>query len=101
MAKIQYSNSSLYYATPQTNRTLGIWVPRSIPALDTDAALKINQIHQFRPDLLAYDLYGSTSLWWVFATRNKDLLKDPIYDMVADLEIMITEPGALKSILNV
>lgn len=35
-----------------------------------------------RPDLLSFDLYGDVSYWWVFAVRNKDLIKDPVYDLV-------------------
>lgn len=101
MSKAQYTQSSLYYSTPQSNTALGIWNPREIPAIDTDIELTILPIHQYRPDLLAYDLYKDSSLWWVFAMRNKDILKDPIYDMKAGTKIMITEPNALKSLLNV
>jgi hypothetical protein len=53
-----------------------------------------------RPDLLAYDLYGSTKLWWVFSQRNPEALKDPIYDLVADLKIYLPQGPKLRSLLG-
>jgi hypothetical protein len=43
--------------------------------------------HEKRPDLLAFELYGSPRLWWLFAARNPDLLIDPVEDFVAGLTI--------------
>ena len=38
----------------------------------------IESQYQYRPDLLAYDLYGSTKLWWVFAQRNMNIIKEDL-----------------------
>jgi hypothetical protein len=32
---------------------------------------------------MAFDLYGTPNLWWVFAIRNPDNIIDPITDFVA------------------
>jgi hypothetical protein len=42
-----------------------------------------------RPDLLAYKLYGSPRLFWVFALRNLDVISDPIRDFKPGLVIML------------
>jgi len=39
--------------------------------------------------LLAYDLYGNSKLWWVFAQFNQDKLKDPVVDFLPGLEIQV------------
>jgi hypothetical protein len=53
-----------------------------------------------RPDLLAYDIYGDSQLWWVFAVRNKDVLKDPIYDFVPGQTIYLPQLADIKTALG-
>ena len=101
MSRVLYDTTSPYYLTPQNSRALDIWTPREISSYDTDKQLVIDNLYQFKPDLLAYDMYGSSRLWWVFAIRNKDLLIDPIYDFVGGLKIWVTDADTLKSVLNV
>ena len=48
-----------------------------------------------RPDLLAFKIYGDSNLWWVFAQRNIDLLKDPVYDLVPGIKIYLPKGDAL------
>lgn len=63
-----------------------------LPTLPTDVndeKYVINAMYDERPDLLAYDLYGSVRLWWVFTIRNPDLLKDPIRDFKTGLQIFL------------
>jgi len=101
MTKVPYNTTSPYYLTPQTSWSLDIWSPRLIPKMDTDAPFVVTQIYNNKPDLLAYDLYGTTRLWWVFAVRNPNLINDPIYDLVTGLEIMVPQPASLKSLLGI
>lgn len=54
-----------------------------------DESYIIGHGYDERPDLLAYKLYGSTRLWWVFAQRNPDILKDPIRDFKAGKQIIL------------
>lgn len=84
-----YSSSSPWYNTPKNKDFLGIWEPRAIPADADDFTYVIQPQYQYRPDLLAYDLYGSPKLWWVFIQRNVDILFDPIYDFRAGVIIKL------------
>ena len=76
----EYSNTSPYYATPQNAINLEPMVARTITAEQDDRTYTIERTYAYRPDLLAYDLYGTPRLWWVFAQRNPDQIEDPIYD---------------------
>ena len=78
MAK--YSNTSPYFSTLQTETYLDLYTPRPITIDADDQSYTIERTYAYRPDLLAYDLYGTPRLWWVFAQRNPDQLEDPIYD---------------------
>jgi hypothetical protein len=60
-----------------------------LPPNVNDEEYVINAMYNERPDLLAYELYGSTRLWWVFSLRNPDLLKDPIRDFKEGLKIFL------------
>jgi hypothetical protein len=57
MAK--YSNTSPYFTTPENVISLDFLVPRAITASDDDVTYVIDRIYAYRPDLLAYDLYGT------------------------------------------
>ncbi len=99
--KTPYNKYSPYFKTPQTSWYLDVLTPREIPARDQDKPYQIKEIYRNKPHLLAYDLYGDSRLWWVFSMRNKDVIKDPIYDFVVGLEIVVTSKEDLMSILNV
>jgi hypothetical protein len=49
---------------------------------------------------LAYDVYGNAKLWWVFAQRNMDILKDPVFDLVAGISIYLPKAGQLQKFLG-
>jgi hypothetical protein len=46
-------------------------------------------------------LYGTVKLWWVFAQRNMDVIKDPIYDMIAGTTIYVPKKSLLKNSLGI
>lgn len=79
---------------------LGILKIRAVPAEDDDILYEIQPQYNHRPDLLAYDLYGSAKLWWVFAQRNIDVLKDPVYDFEPGVKIYLPKNSLLKKALN-
>ena len=87
MAK--YSASSPYFATSQNKISLDILKPRTITAEADDQSYTIERTYAYRPDLLAYDLYGTPRLWWVFAQRNPDEIEDPIYDFKPGVTIQL------------
>lgn len=97
-----YSATSPYYNTPIVGslQYLSTWVPRTVPASVTDTLLVINETYNLRPDLLAADMYGDASLWWVFALRNPNTLQDPLGNFVSGLSIYLPDPTALKSALG-
>jgi hypothetical protein len=68
----------------------------SLPRSVNDETYVINAMYDERPDLLAYDLYGSARLWWVFTLRNPDLLKDPIRDFKSGLTIFLPSADSVN-----
>ena len=99
MAK--YSNTSPYFSTSQTENYLDLYIPRQITAELDDQSYTIERTYAYRPDLLAYDLYGTPRLWWVFAQRNPNELEDPIYDFKPGVTIQLPKRENISSDLGV
>lgn len=97
-----YSNSSPWYTTQVVNnKYLDILSIRSVSAEPDDFLYTLESQYSFRPDLLAYDLYGDPALWWVFMQRNLDVLQDPIFDFVPGKQIYIPKSGSLRKVLGI
>lgn len=97
-----YAKTSPYFKTNTLpSGELGTFQIRPIPVSDDDVLYTIENQYIHRPDLLAFDLYGTSKLWWVFAQRNMDILKDPIYDFVAGISIYLPNESELKKVLGV
>lgn len=90
-----YNVTSPWFETPIRQNYLDIWVPRPIPAQLDDYDYQIKAQYNYRPDLLAYDLYGTSKLWWVFMQRNIDIIYDPIYDFRAGIIIKLPKKSQL------
>ena len=99
MAK--YSNTSPYFDTRQVADYLDILTPRTITAEQDDQSYTIERTYAYRPDLLAYDLYGSPRLWWVFAQRNPDQIEDPIYDFNPGVTVQLPKKANLLKDLGI
>jgi alpha-L-fucosidase len=99
MAK--YSITSPYFNTTENKISLDFLNPRTITADQDDISYTIDRIYAYRPDLLAYDLYGTPRLWWVFAQRNPDVIEDPIYDFTIGKTIQLPKMSNLKNDLGV
>lgn len=95
-----YSKSSPYYSTAKFGNFLDVMEYRSIPKLASDIEYQIDAVYRFRPDLLAFDLYGDTGLWWVFASRNPNVIKDPIFDFYPGQVIFVPKKETLISTLG-
>lgn len=94
-----YSTTSPYYNTAKWGPFLDVWAGKTIAADVTDIVYQIDPPYNNRPDLLAQDIYQDVTLWWVFAVRNPDIIKDPIFDFVAPTIIYVpTKSVVLKSI---
>ena len=99
MAK--YSPTSPYFATPQNDISLEPLVRRNFAIEDDDQSYTIERTYAYRPDLLAFDLYGTPRLWWVFAQRNPDEIEDPIYDFKPGVTIQLPKAANVSSDLGV
>jgi hypothetical protein len=95
-----YNNTSPWYITPVTNNYLNILTIRPVPAEPDDVQYTIGAQYQFRPDLLAHDLYGDSALWWVFTQRNLDVLEDPVFDFKVGRKIFLPKQSSLTQLLG-
>jgi hypothetical protein len=86
---VEYSKTSPYFATTFYGQFLDIINFRQISKLSDDVYYEIDKIYSNRPDLLAFDLYGDANLWWVFAARNPNVIRDPIFDFLPGVRIYI------------
>lgn len=96
-----YSSSSPYAATKSFGNFLDILDFRPITKKSDDVTFEISSVYQFRPDMLAYDLYDDAGLWWVFAARNPNVIKDPIFDFVPGVTIYIPQKTTLVTDLGI
>jgi alpha-L-fucosidase len=95
-----YDATSPYYTTPYSQFFLDVMVNRPIPKESDDLPFVINLIYQYRPDLLAFDLYGTGALWWVFYQRNPNTLTAPPLDFRTGTRIYLPKESTLKSTLG-
>lgn len=95
-----YDPTSPYFTTGFTQFYLDVMVNRPIPRLPDDLQFTINETYQYRPDLLAFDLYDTSTLWWVFYQRNPNALQAPPLDFVAGTTIYLPKISTLRSALG-
>jgi hypothetical protein len=96
----EYANTSPWYTTRVVQNYLDILSIRPVSAEPDDFLYTIQAQYTYRPDLLAHDLYGSSSLWWVFMQRNLDIIQDPVLDFVPGTKIYIPKNSSLKTVLG-
>ncbi len=72
-----------------------------IPFLEDDVQWTVAAVYEYRPDLLANDLYQDSRLWWVFAQRNPNVLKDPLFDLVTGAKIYLPRLSTLQRVLGI
>ena len=95
-----YSKTSPYFTTNVTGAYLDLLSLRDIPAQSDDILFVVTQQYSNRPDLLAYDLYSDVNLWWVFAVRNKSIIKDPVFDMIPGQRIYLPKLSTINAVLG-
>ena len=95
-----YTSTSPYFTTGYSQFFLDVMVDRPIPREADDIYFRINQIYQYRPDLLAYDLYQQSGLWWVFYQRNPNTLTAPPWDFEAGVDIYLPKLSVLRTTLG-
>ena len=95
-----YDATSPYFDTGYSQYYLDVMVNRPFPQESDDLSFTINLTYQYRPDMLAYDLYDDARLWWVFYQRNPNTLTKPPLDFVANTVILLPKITTLKSALG-
>ena len=95
-----YKNNSPYYLTQSKQDYLDILKIRPVSSEPDDFQYTIQPQYTYRPDLLAFDIYGDANLWWVFIQRNLDVLQDPVFDFIPGTKIYLPKPSSLQSILG-
>jgi hypothetical protein len=97
----QYSPFSPYSTTSQDLGYLDVINFIDIAAEVDDIQFTITSLYTHRPDLLAYDIYNEPKLWWAFAVRNKETIKDPVFDFVSGKVIYLPKLTNIKKALGV
>lgn len=95
MASI-YKSSSVYSNTKIKNWYLDHWEPKKIYPDINDIPYKISVDYDMRPDLAANYFYGNPDYWYIFALRNMDIIKDPVFDFKAGVEIYVPSKKSLE-----
>jgi hypothetical protein len=95
-----YDSTSPYYTTGYSQFFLDTMTNRPIPFLNDDQLWPINLTYQYRPDLLAFDLYGNSRLWWTFYQRNPNTLTRPPLDFAAGVQIYLPQITTLQTVLG-
>ena len=95
-----YDSLSPYFTTGYSQFFLETMVNRPIPKQTDDLLFTINRTYQYRPDLLAFDLYDNSGLWWVFYQRNPNTLQAPPLDFKVDTMIYVPKITTLRAVLG-
>jgi hypothetical protein len=95
-----YTNTSPWHLTTIKQDYLDVLNIRPVSAEVNDFLYTIESQYAYRPDLLAFDLYGDSALWWVFIQRNLDRIQDPILDFTAGTQIYIPKNSSLRVALG-
>lgn len=97
---MSYTITSPWHLTEINDIHLETLTIRPVPVHPEDYLYTVEPQYNHRPDLLAHDLYDNAKLWWVFAQRNMDVLKDPIFDLEPGVEIYIPRGPELRELLG-
>lgn len=88
--------SSPYFDTPIVLFYRDFLSFRKLENSEDDDLIVIEDRYTERPDMLSFDLYGTTRYWWVFMIRNMDIIKDPIFDLQPGIEIYVPKRERLE-----
>lgn len=98
MTQVVYQRTSPYYNTRQINEYvpyLDYWQGYYILPNQKDTLMTIDSQYNRRPDLLSYTYYQTPQLWWVFALRNPNVIKDPVWDFTTGKAIYVPAKDTL------
>lgn len=96
----EYNSDSPYANTSQYSYYLDVLTPRVIRPLKDDVVHTLTQVHEYRPDLLAFDLYANSNLWWVFQARNPNTFEDAVWDFRVGTKFFIPKKDTIDTALG-
>lgn len=97
---VDYNKTSPYANTSVVNGYLDVLTFTDIPVQADDIQFTLTSLYMHRPDLLANDIYGDSTLWWVFAVRNKDVIRDSVYDFIPGQTIYLPKLETIKTAIG-
>lgn len=97
MAKFHRSDSFLK-KTNVYDIFLDVSTLPTVPQSVADETYIIEAKYDQRPDLFAYDKFGSSRVWWVVVLRNLDIISDPIRDFKAGTEISVPSKNTVETL---
>ena len=93
-----YPSESPYNLTSIVSKYLTYYVHRPVrPDLTDRVTILNNERYVFRPDLLAFDLYGNEALWWVIPVRNG--MQDPVFDLTFGRDLIVPDPTRVRNMV--
>lgn len=69
----------------------------SIVPDDTDVTVEVTQTWENRLDLLSFELYGTTALWWIIADLNN--MTDPMFQAPAGTQLRVPQKDRVFGLL--
>lgn len=86
-----------YVKTPVVGNYLDIMVGLNLESRLDDEEYEIPPEYNYRPDLLANELYGDPTLYFVFIKRNMDIMEDPVFDFTTGKIIKLPAIDAVRN----
>lgn len=84
-----YKRNSHLSVTPVINGYTDLYKPPFNPDFTATTKFTLTSKYNRRPDLLAYELYGDSNLWWVFVLYNRNQIVNPINDFTTGKTILV------------
>lgn len=94
---VNFGNYSLYKNTDYDEYYRDYYNPISLEKDDSDNFIIVTSEYKYKPGKLAYDLYGSERLSWVFSFFNRDKITDTIFDLKEGLVLRVPTKERLLS----
>lgn len=94
-----FDSKSFYKKTDNDGFFLENYEPINLPYHSSDYYMVIPTEYDLKPGMLAYKLYGSAQLLWVFSVYNRDVITDPLFDFRAGIIIRVPTKDRLSTLL--
>lgn len=96
---INFNDYSLYNNTETDGEYRDYYNPIPLKKDDSDYFIIVTSEYRYKPGKLAYNLYGSERLGWVFTYFNRNIISDPIFDLIDGLVLRVpTKERLLRSL---